>query len=250
MLRRRFLHGLMAGSAISLCGSLATSTLAHADDLDAPLESIPIERATWRGIVKDSGANVRTAPSAGADIVADLQPGAEVEVDHWVAGTEVYPTLITWGHLADGRGYVYGSAVRPRLSDMAPRLPAESLAWSDAWIDVNLTHNVITACQGQTIVGAFPTSPGRPGWETTRGQHRIRYQAQVQDMSGPGYYVRGVQWISYFLPDGEAIHARTWDLDAISLGVPSSHGCLGVALDSALFLYRFAKPGTLVYVHD
>jgi lipoprotein-anchoring transpeptidase ErfK/SrfK len=69
-------------------------------------------------------------------------------------------------------------------------------------------------------------------------------------MSGPGYYVRDVQWISYFLPDGEAIHARTWDLDAISLGVPSSHGCLGVALDSAEYIYRFASPGTPVYVHD
>jgi lipoprotein-anchoring transpeptidase ErfK/SrfK len=62
--------------------------------------------------------------------------------------------------------------------------------------------------------------------------------------------VRGVQWISYFLSDGEAIHARTWDLDAISLGVPSSHGCLGVSLDGAAFLYKFVAPGTPVYVHD
>jgi hypothetical protein len=243
MLRRRFLGSLMAGSAMTLCSSLVVGRLAYADELDAP-------RGVWRGLVKDSGANVRIAPSTGAEIVADLQPGEAVEIDRWVAGTEVYPTLITWGHLADGRGYMYGATVRPRLPQAPPALPPDSLVWSGNWIDVNLTQNVIAACEGQTIRELFPTSPGRPGWETTRGKHRVRYQVPVQDMSGPGYYVRGVQWINYFLPDGEAIHARTWDLDAISLGVPSSHGCLGVSSDAAAFLYSFASPGTPVYVHD
>ena len=69
-------------------------------------------------------------------------------------------------------------------------------------------------------------------------------------MAGSGYHVRGVRWVSSFLPDGEAIHARTWDVDAISFGVPSSHGWLGVQLDAAAFLYQFASPGMPIYVHD
>jgi len=250
MLRRGFLRTVLAGSAVSLCASLAAGPVAQADDLGAPTDVVSADGAVWRGTVKESGANVRIAPSALGDVVVELQPGDAVDIDRWVAGTEVYPTLITWGRLADGRGYVYGSAVRPRPPQTPPRPPAESFTWSGTWLDVNLTHNIITAYEGQTVRGLFPTSPGRPGFETTRGKHLVRYQVPVQDMSGPGYYVRGVQWISYFLPDGEAIHARTWDLDAISLGVPSSHGCLGVALDSAVFLYKFAAPGTLVYVHD
>ncbi len=246
MLRRRFLSSVLAGSAVSLCASLAASGVARADNLEAP----SADHAVWHGVVKDSGANVRTAPSAIADVVVELQPGDPVQIDRWVAGTEVYPTLITWGRLADGRGYVYGSALRPRLLDAPPPLPPDIAGLSGNWLDVNLTHNVIAAYEGQTLRGLFPTSPGRPGWETTRGKHRVREQVPVQDMSGPGYHVRGVQWISYFLADGEAIHARTWDLEAISLGVPSSHGCLGVAADAAVFLYRFAAPGTLVCVHD
>jgi L,D-transpeptidase-like protein len=200
--------------------------------------------------VKDPGARIHNAPSAIAEVQAELPPGDTVEIDRWVPGTQVYPTLITWGHLADDRGYVYGSTIRPRIADSPPNPPPDSLGWTDNWVDVNLTLNVITAYEGQVVRGFFPTSPGRPGWETTRGKHIVRSQVLVQDMAGPGYYVHGVQWISYFLSDGEAIHARTWDLDAISLGVPSSHGCLGVALDAAAFLYRFAGPGTRVYVHD
>jgi hypothetical protein len=250
MLRRGFLRSLTAGSAITLCTSLAAGRLAYADDFEVPVGRVSADSAVWRGLIKDSGANVRVAASTDADIVAELQPGDPVEIDGWVAGTEIYPSVITWGHMADRRGYVYGSALRPRLPDTPPGLPPDSQAWSGNWIDVNLTQNVIAAYEGQTIRGLFPTSPGRPGLETTRGTHRVRYQVPVQDMSGPGYYIRGVQWISYFLPDGQAIHARTWDLNAISLGVPASHGCLGVSSDAAAFLYTFASPGTPVYVHD
>jgi lipoprotein-anchoring transpeptidase ErfK/SrfK len=245
MLRRHFLRAVPAGSAVALCVWSAGLSRAYARELDATTGG-----SVWRGIVKDTGALVRAAPSTTAEVQAELQPGDAVEVDQWVAGTQIYPTLITWGHLADGRGYVYGSTVRPRVADTPPKPPAECLAWVGNWMDVNLTMNTITAYEGQAVRGFFPTSPGRPGWETTRGKHVVQSQVPVQDMAGPGYYVHGVQWISYFLSDGEAIHARTWDLDAISLGVPSSHGCLGIGLDAAAFLYRFASPGTPVYVHD
>jgi L,D-transpeptidase catalytic domain len=209
------------------------------------------DRSTlWRGVVKDGGANVRAAPSTAADVLVELQPGDGVAIDTWVAGAEVYPTLITWGHVADRDGYVYGSAIRPRGLDGPPPLPSGMPGSGDRWIDVNLTFNVITAYEGAQARRWFPTSPGRPGWETSRGMHQVWNQVPASDMSGPGWYVQGVQWISYFLGDGEAIHARTWDLDAISLGVPSSHGCLGVSLDAAAFVYDFASPGTAVFVHD
>jgi hypothetical protein len=203
----------------------------------------------WQGVVKGGGANVRSAPSVGADLITELQPGADIAVDNWVAGSEVYPTLITWGHLSSGDGYVYGSAIQPEGSDYAPPVPA-GMPSADRWIDVNLTYNIITVYSGPTPLRSFPTSPGRPGWETTRGLHHVLKQASVDNMSGPGWHVDGVPWVSYFLGDGEAIHARTWDLDAISLGVPSSHGCLGVSIDNAAYVYDIASPGTPVFVHD
>ena len=39
-------------------------------------------------------------------------------------------------------------------------------------------------------------------------------------------------------------------LDATSHGVPSSHGCLGVALDVEALLYQFVSPHTPIYLHD
>jgi hypothetical protein len=238
MHRRVFLHAVLAGSALPLCTALLGVARADADP------------ALWHGFAKAQGAYVRAAPTRAAEIRAELQPGDAVEIDRWVAGAELYPTLVTWGHLADGSGYVYGSTVRIRMPDGPPAPPAEAATWTEDWIDVNLTQNVVTAYAGQNAEAMFPTSPGRPGWETTHGLHRVRSQARVQDMAGPGYYVRGVQFISYFVSWGEALHARTWDLDAISLGVPSSHGCLGLGIDAAAFIYGFATPGTRVYVHD
>jgi lipoprotein-anchoring transpeptidase ErfK/SrfK len=245
MLRRKLLRAIPAASAVALCAWSGGYARAYANELDAPGSG-----SVWRGTVKDPGARIHARPSTSAEVQAELPPGDPVEIDQWVAGTQVYPTLITWGHLADGRGYVYGSTVRPRPADTPPAPPADGLTWTSNWIDVNLTANVITAYEGPVARGFFPTSPGRPGWETTRGKHVVLSQMAVQDMAGPGYYVHDVQWISYFLSDGEAIHARTWDLDAISLGVPSSHGCLGVGLEAAAFLYKFAAPGTPVFVHD
>jgi hypothetical protein len=80
MLRRGSIRSLTACSAITVCSLLAGSSLPHADGLDTPI-----------------GGDSRGA--------LDLAR---------VAGTEVYPTLITRGHLAGGRGYVYGSALRAR----------------------------------------------------------------------------------------------------------------------------------------
>jgi hypothetical protein len=200
--------------------------------------------------VKDSVANVSAAPSVSAEPRSQVASGESIAIDDWVAGDQIFPSLITWGHLADGRGYVYGSAIRPLAPNEPPTPPAETAGWTGRWIDVNLTQNLITPYDGQAAGTSYPTSPGKPGWETTRGIHHVRYQMPVQDMAGPGYYVKDVQWISYFSSDGEAIHARTWDLPAVSLGVPSSHGCLGVTLEAALHLYRFAQPGTPVFVHD
>ena len=202
----------------------------------------------WHGTVKPSGANVRSGPSPGASKVADLPPGTSVDVDTWVAGAEVYPTFATWAHLADGSGYIYGTALQPLT--LPYTLPPEMAGMTGNWLDVDLTQNVIAAAQGQTIKNVFPTSPGRPGFETTRGLHHVRYQRPADDMKGPGYYVRGVRWVSYFLPDGSAIHARTWDVDSISFGVPSSHGCLGVQFDAAAYLYQFVSPGTPINIHD
>jgi lipoprotein-anchoring transpeptidase ErfK/SrfK len=254
MLRRNFLKvalnvGVPLGMAVTLGTSLLNAPLTFADELNSA--AAPAGNA-WRGVVKASGATLRSAPSNSATAVADLAPGTNVDVDKWVAGTEVYPTLITWGHLADGSGFVYGSALQPHsMSYALPiNLPAELAGATGKWIDVNLTQNQLAAVEGQSVRNVYPTSPGRPGFETTRGLHHVRYQLSSDNMAGPGYLVRGVRWVNYFLPDGEAIHARTWDVDAITFGVPSSHGCLGVPLDAAAALYQFVSPGTPVYVHD
>lgn len=236
----------MAGAAATLWTPLIDTRTIFAEELNAA--SASVSPGVWHGIVKPSGANVRSGPSPNAAKVADLPPGTSVDVDKWIAGAEVYPTFFTWARLADGSGYIYATALQSQSTPYI--LPSEMAGMTGNWIDVNLTQNVIAAVQGQTIKNVFSTSPGRPGFETVRGLHHVLYQLPSDDMKGPGYYVKGVRWVSYFLPDGSAIHARTWDVDAISFGVPSSHGCLGVQLDAAAELYQFVSPGMAINIHD
>lgn len=97
--------------------------------------------------------------------------------------------------------------IHPRPAGDGYLLPSDSTEFTGKWIEVNLTQTVIGAVEGQTVRKLYRTSPGRPGWETTRGKHHVCYQLPSDIMAGPGYLVAGVRWVSYFLPGGEAVHA-------------------------------------------
>ncbi|MBV9354990.1 MAG: L,D-transpeptidase [Chloroflexi bacterium] len=236
----------------------------------------------WHGVVRDGGAYRRSAPSSSAEVEEELDPGTPLRIDRWVSGSMLYPDVYTWGVVdpADGGGYVFGGSIAGVLPPAVP--PARDVMQGTAgnWLDVNLTLDVVTAYQDGQPVMMMLTSPGRPGYETDTGLFRIRSKLPQQGMSGPGYFVPNVPNVQYFV-GAEALHGRYWTLPdgpqltsegvdddgviesteapasvggpangGVAFGVPSSHGCLGLQLDDASWLYHFTALGLPVDVHD
>jgi hypothetical protein len=235
----------------------------------------------WHGIVREGGAYRRSAPSSAAEILEDLDPGTPIRVDRWVAGSMLYPDVITWGQVdpEDGGGYIFGGSLEGILPPAVPPAPDEMQDSDATWIDVNLTLNVVTVYEGGLPVKMILTSPGRPGHETDTGRFSVRSKLPSQTMTGPGYSVPAVPSVEYFF-GAEALHGRYWtlpnvlpqssaDIDddgqfqadddsqvmaggvnsGVAFGVPSSHGCLGMEVGAAAWLYTQTGYGTPVDVH-
>jgi hypothetical protein len=235
----------------------------------------------WHGVVRAGGANRRGAPNAGAAILAQLDPGTPIRIAGWVAGSMESPDVSTWGQVdpADGGGYLFGGTLAGILPPAVPPLPPALQGRTDTWLDANLTLNVLTAYQDGQPVKALLVSPGRPGYPTDTGVFSITSKLPAQNMVGPDYNVPNVPSVEYF-SGAEALHGRYWTLpqmvgltsadvaadgtlpgaDAasqigsgpnvgVAFGVPSSHGCLGMQVDDAAWLYAFTVVGTPVAVH-
>lgn len=135
------------------------------------------------------------------------------------------------------------------------------VAGDEKWIDVDLTHQWLTAYEGSTPVFQAVVSTGLPNTPTVVGQFRIYWKLSATDMIGPGYNLPGVPYTMYFYR-GYALHGTYWHNN---FGQPMSHGCVNLRTEDAQWLFnwadpplpsgnRFVKssdanPGTLVVVH-
>jgi lipoprotein-anchoring transpeptidase ErfK/SrfK len=116
---------------------------------------------------------------------------------------------------------------------------------AERWIDVNLSAQSVTAYEGNTPVRTFIVSTGLANTPTVAGKFRIYMRYDSQTMSGPGYYLPGVQWVQYFY-QGYALHGTYWHNN---FGRPMSHGCINMTNADALWMYEWADYGTVVQVH-
>jgi hypothetical protein len=235
----------------------------------------------WHGVVREGGAYRRATPSSSGAILEDLDPGTPIRIDRWVGGSMLYPDVITWGQVDpdDGGGYIFGGSLAGVLPPEVPPAPDSMQAFGGTWVDVNLTLNVVTAYQDGAPLKMMLASPGRPGYETDTGHFAVRTRLLSQEMKGPGYDVPNVPHVQYFF-GAEALHGRYWTLpgvmgqtsadvdddgqievmddpyadaggqnSGVAFGIPSSHGCVGLDLSSATWLYSISPLGTPVDVH-
>jgi lipoprotein-anchoring transpeptidase ErfK/SrfK len=115
----------------------------------------------------------------------------------------------------------------------------------ERWIDVNLTTQTLEAYEGGALVNRFTISRGRAATPTVVGTFRIWVKVRIQDMSGPGYYIRDVPWVMYFYRD-YGIHGTWWHNN---FGTPMSAGCVNMTIADAQWMYNWASVGTVVKVH-
>ena len=130
-------------------------------------------------------------------------------------------------------------------SDVFPDTPAITVGDGVRWIDVDLTNQMVFAYEGETIVNSFVVSTGTWLTPTVTGRHKIYVKVRMQDMSGPGYYLRDVPWVMFFSGD-YGLHGTYWHNN---FGTPMSRGCVNLTIDDAAWLFNWASVGTVVNVH-
>jgi len=124
--------------------------------------------------------------------------------------------------------------------------PPPSTELGEKWIQLDLSEQRLTAYEGETPMHTALVSTGVARMPTPLGEHRIYRKVRSQVMSGPGYYLPNVEYVSYFLK-GYAIHGTYWHNN---FGHPMSHGCVNMTNEDAKWLYEWAPRGTLVLVQE
>lgn len=244
---------------------------------DAP-KAAAMEVKGWQGTVAGDVVNLRPEPHTFIMPSGQVRYGDRVTVGAWVEGEELDRDNRTWGRIASvqrpaggdlvdvplgdapGDRYIYSGLLLPVALTTPPAPPANTLGNGGArWIDVNLTHQYVTAYEGSKAVYSAATTSGRPGWETPTGIFRIQRRVENETMVGstllrldtfeiPDYRLENVKWTQYFTSGGAAIHTNYWR-PAQLFGLPSSHGCLGMLEQHARWFWGWATVGTPLLVH-
>ena len=115
----------------------------------------------------------------------------------------------------------------------------------ERWIDVNLSEQRVSAYEGDVVMNSFLVSTGVAQTPTVTGKYKIYVKVRIQDMSGPGYYLRDVPYVMFFYED-YGLHGTYWHNN---FGIPMSRGCVNLTVDDAAWLFNWATVGTVVNVH-
>jgi lipoprotein-anchoring transpeptidase ErfK/SrfK len=117
-------------------------------------------------------------------------------------------------------------------------------------IEVDVTTKRMYAYQNGQIVNTFLVTAGKPSTPTPLGEFHIWEKEALQTMTGPGYVQPNVPWINYFDHSGDAIHGNYWHVASVFGSVNTSHGCVGVQVPQAEWIYNWAPLGTTVIIYS
>ena len=137
----------------------------------------------------------------------------------------------------------------PPTATYAPEIvyqePPSGVEADERWIDVDLSNQMVSAYEGDQLVGSFLVSTGTSAHPTVTGRYHIYVKYLYDDMAGPGYYLPDVPYVMYFYR-GYSLHGTYWHHN---FGTPMSHGCVNMYTPDAGWLFNWASVGTLVNVH-
>jgi hypothetical protein len=138
------------------------------------------------------------------------------------------------------------------LTTLSPEVPDDQKR-----IVVDLTTQLVTAFEGETLVFSQRCASGVRGTDTPKGEFRTYHKGPSIHMTNEGdaveedhiYSLPGVPWCSFFTGAGNAFHGAYWHND---YGQPRSLGCVNLPSEAAKFLYRWSKPtvpADMDYIH-
>lgn len=177
---------------------------------------------------------------------------------YWITSLEEGPDGTVWYGLTDDVLHVQycvpAKHVRPvlpeELTPVSPEVPPQ-----DKRIEVSLSHQALTAYEGDRVVLQTKVSTGVPSGgptlngiptETPGGNFHVEIKIPSRHM-GDGrltsnlgaYELPGVPWVSFFYTTGVGFHGTYWH---DNFGTRMSHGCVNMRNEDAKWLYRWANP--------
>lgn len=121
------------------------------------------------------------------------------------------------------------------------------------WLDIDLAEQTLAVYDNHQLVFASLVATGMEPYWTRPGLFQIYSMKETENMSGSFeadrsdyYYLENVPYTLYF-DKARAIHGAYW---RTSLGYDQSHGCVNMSIGDAAWVFRWAKEGDWVYVHD
>jgi lipoprotein-anchoring transpeptidase ErfK/SrfK len=212
--------------------------------------------ATFVGIIFACAVLVWMVWQAAPDILAVLQQATPSPVFVQAAATFTPTPLPTATHTATP------TLVPPTISPPTPTptlepsptppppppspTPLQAELPPRKTIKIDLSEQTLTAYENDLAVYSALVSTGTARYPTPTGDYAIRTKIRSQTMSGPGYSLPNVQFVSYFYRD-YAIHGTYWH---DNFGHPMSHGCVNLRNIDAEWLYKWAPMGTPVFVRQ
>lgn len=208
------------------------------------------------GISMDAGVVVRAAPDSTSQQVGTLQLGEKVEIvgsvkgEMWLNRNQYISPfggfadwVDKWYELKQG-GYVYSAFVFvPQPGEASPFVSGER------WVEVDRTNQVLHAYVGGEDVFQAPVGVGLPGMDTPLGTYNVWIKILNETMSGADYHVANVLFTQYFTSVGHALHLDWWHDDSFFGNEPTSHGCVGLQLHNAQWIWFFGFVGMKVKVY-
>ncbi len=224
-----------------------------------PVRTPVPEPARGASFVIGEGVTVREQPTTQSAVVRYLRNLQEVELqgavkgERWIVGDQTWPMAYqswtdTW-YKVDG-GYVYSAFVFvPRPGEASPFLRTGARS-----IHVDLRTQTLRAFVGDQVVFTAPVTTGKDGFETPRGRFtvgawgRVANERMTSSQAGidnpeERYDVRNVLYTQYFDGAGDALHLNYWQPESVFGAVRTSHGCVGLLLHDAQWLWLFTQGG-------
>jgi len=179
-----------------------------------------------------------------------------------LAGADGTTTVIQPGH--DGIGILNQAAVAQSISDQVLQAKGISATISvhvtpygtittdtyPKWIEVNVVTKKMYVYENSNLVNSFLVSAGKSSTPTPLGMYKIFSKYAVQTMIGADYVQPNVPWINYFKAGGYAIHGNYWRPSDWFGNINSSHGCVGLQVSDAEWVYNWAPIGTPIIIHE
>jgi lipoprotein-anchoring transpeptidase ErfK/SrfK len=205
--------------------------------------------------------------SAQAGSIADLSTVTvvnRVQGENWLLGQQTWlsttPGWATeWFQLQDG-SFVYGPFVFILAEgEASPLAPVPEGV--EKWIDVDVSEQTARAMVGDQPVFTAPISSGEPRFPTPTGSLAIEPDGRLAvvrmtasqagyDPAQATYDVERVLFTQYFDQKGNALHLNYWRPHSVFGNTPTSHGCVGMELHDAQWLWLFGEPGMRVEIHE